>query len=100
MKTLILSLGIGIGCLPLTLHAAEPEFRMPKPAIPKTWEDGEIASLELPLAEPGFSPKHVSADYYYRIPVRPIFKSYPIYHPNQEPPGYFEKLRREEPEVL
>jgi hypothetical protein len=31
-----------------------------------------IAELELPLADPVGSPKRVSADYYYRIPVRPI----------------------------
>jgi hypothetical protein len=42
------------------------------PAIPKTWVDAEIASLEVPLADPAGSPKHVAAEYYYRIPVRPI----------------------------
>jgi hypothetical protein len=31
--------------------------------------------LEIPLADPVGSPKHVSADYYYRIPVAPIYKS-------------------------
>jgi hypothetical protein len=25
------------------------------------------------------SPKHAPADYYYRIPVRPIYKQYPVY---------------------
>ena len=45
-----------------------------KPDIPRTWEDGAIASLEVPLANPIGSPKHVSADYYYQIPVRPIYK--------------------------
>jgi hypothetical protein len=55
------------------------------PAIPKTWDDAEMPALEVPLANPIGSPKHVSADYYYRIPVRPIYKSYPVYAPGHEP---------------
>ena len=52
------------------------------------------------MAEARFSPKHITADYYYRIPVRPIFKSYAVYHPDKEPPGYFESLKRLEPEII
>jgi hypothetical protein len=40
---------------------ARPVYR---PEIPKTWEDTAIAELEVPLADPAGSPKHVSADYY------------------------------------
>ena len=50
-------------------------------AIPKTWSDEALASLEMPLAEASASPVHVSSDYYYRIPVRPIYKSYPVITP-------------------
>ena len=32
--------------------------------------------------------------------VRPIYRTYPVYHPDHEPPGYLEKLKRLEPEVL
>jgi hypothetical protein len=46
------------------------------------------------------SPKHVSADYYYRIPVRPIYKQYPIYAPGHEPPGYFEWLKKQKPVIV
>jgi len=70
------------------------------PEIPRTWDDGAIATLEVPLANPIGSPKHVSADYYYRIPVRPIYKEYPIYAPGHEPPGYMEWLRQQEPVIL
>lgn len=58
------------------------------PVIPKTWDDEAMLSLELPLADPAASPKHVSSDYYYRIPVRPIYKSYPVYYPANEPAAY------------
>jgi hypothetical protein len=40
------------------------------PNIPKTWDDEAIASLEVPLAHS--SSVHISADYYYLMPVRPI----------------------------
>jgi hypothetical protein len=71
-----------------------------KPAIPKTWDDAAMATLEVALANPIGSPKHVSADYYYKIPVRPIYKSYPVYAPGHEPPGYMDWLRQEEPKVV
>jgi hypothetical protein len=43
--------------------------------IPITQDDVAIATLEVPLADPAGSPKHVAVDYYYKIPVRPIYKS-------------------------
>jgi hypothetical protein len=70
------------------------------PPIPRTWEDPAIATLELPLAVASASPVPVSEDYYYRIPVRPIYKTYPVYHPGREPSGYFERLKTLEPEIL
>jgi hypothetical protein len=76
--------------------APAQEFR---PTIPKTWVDEAIASLEVPLATPGASPRHISAEHYYRIPVRKIFKSYPIYAPGREPKGYSEWLSQQEPEI-
>jgi hypothetical protein len=70
------------------------------PAIPKTWDEQALASLELPLASTGAPPEHVPSDYYYRMAVRPIYKSYPIYAPGKEPTGYFEKLKELEPEIV
>ena len=80
-------------------QAQKPES-VYKPVIPKTWDDHALADLEVPLADPSHSPKHISADDYYRIPARPIYKGYPNYHPDREPPGYQEWLRRQEPVVL
>ena len=70
------------------------------PVIPRTWDDEQIASLEVPLANPLGSPKHVSADYYYRIPVRTIYRQYPVYPPGHGPEGYIGWLRQQEPEIL
>lgn len=70
------------------------------PAIPKTWDDQAMAALEVPLADPAGSPAHISADYYYRIPVRPIYKSYPVYAPGKEPAGYEAWLKEQAPETI
>ena len=71
-----------------------------KVVVPKTWDDEAMASVEIPLAYPAGSPKHVPADYYYRIPVRPIYKQYPVYAPGREPKGYWEWLQKQQPVVL
>src|SRR5262245_15449966 len=68
--------------------------------IPKTWDDAEIAAHEIPLANPLASPRHVSSDYYYRIPVRPIYKSYAVYAPGHEPRGYMKWLEQQEPLIV
>lgn len=70
------------------------------PMVPRTWDDVAMATLEVPLADPVGSPKYVSDDYYYRIPVRPIYKRYPVYAPGHEPPGYLEGLKSQEPVIV
>ncbi len=67
------------------------------PVIPKTWDDQALSSVELPLASTGIPPDHIPSDYYDRMRVH---KSYPIYAPGKEPPGYFEKLRELEPQIV
>jgi len=71
-----------------------------RPDIPKTWDDSDVESLELPRPQVEATPQQVSADYYYRIPVMPIYRSYPIYLPGREPDGYWEELRLVEPELV
>jgi hypothetical protein len=70
------------------------------PTIPKTWDDDALRSTELPLARPDVSPAFASSDYYYRMPVRPIYRSYPVYRPDREPPGYFSQLAQREPQIV
>src|SRR5438876_11407318 len=70
-----------------------------QPSIPKTWSDADVAALELPLANPKYSPVHISADAYYGIPTRVFYKSYPVYHPDREPAGYMAWLRKQDPAV-
>jgi len=67
--------------------------------VPKTWTQSDVDTLEVPLANARYSPIHISEDEYYRLPVRTIYKSYPVYRPDREPAGYMDWLRRQEPEV-
>jgi hypothetical protein len=69
------------------------------PDIPRTWADEAVAEFELPLATPEYSPRHVPENYYYSLPVRPVYRSYPIYHPDHEPEGYRERLAAIDPEI-
>ena len=68
------------------------------PAVPRTWDARELASFELPLVRADRSAQHATPDYYYRLAVRPIYKSYPIYAPGREPAGYMDWLAQQEPE--
>jgi hypothetical protein len=87
------------GGAPVFVAFAQQQPNEPfRPEIPKTWDDAAVASLEMPLAVPEASPVQIDSSSYYKLPVRAIYKSYPVYHPNKEPAGYFEWLERQEPE--
>lgn len=68
--------------------------------IPRTWETAAVEALEVPLANPRYSPRHISESEYYKLPTRVIYKSYPVYHPDREPPGYRAWLEQQEPAVI
>jgi hypothetical protein len=75
---------------------AQPPYR---PEIPKTWDAAALASLEVPHPAPRFSPVAVPVEYYYRVPVRPVYKTYPVYAPGREPSHYIEWLEKQEPQL-
>ena len=90
LSTFLLVLGVGVA-------QERPNGTV---VIPRTWDDVAVAAHEVPLADPAASPKHVSSDYYYRIPVRPIYKGYPVYGPGREPAGYLDWLKRQDPVIV
>ncbi|MFN7936184.1 MAG: hypothetical protein U0R19_22830 [Bryobacteraceae bacterium] len=67
--------------------------------IPRVWDSAEVKRFEVPLADAKSSPVHITEETYYRIPVRTIYKSYPVYHPKREPAGYQQWLASREPEI-
>lgn len=69
------------------------------PDIPRTWDSTALAGFDLPLATPKATPRQVSSSYYYQLPERVIYKSYPIYAPGREPKDYLAWLQKQEPQV-
>jgi hypothetical protein len=86
----------------MRVRAAFPGTEQDRPTvtIPRTWDDQAVASLQVPLAVADASPVQIPSTYYYGIPVRPIYKSYAVYHPGKEPAGYIEWLKRQEPQIV
>jgi len=76
----------------LLLAGALPSGSQLPSSVPRTWDDERMADLELPLARPEFTLQQVSSDYYYRIPIRPVYRTYPVYARDREPAGYMERL--------
>jgi hypothetical protein len=70
-----------------------------RPNVPRVWHETALEEMDLPTADPAYRQKAVSPDYYYRIPVTPIYKSYPVYAPGRAPAGYMETLRRIPPQL-
>jgi hypothetical protein len=89
--------GAAILFLATTFLLAQPLYR---PEIPKTWDAVALASLEVPHPHPRYTPVAVPVGYYYRVPVRPVYKTYPVYAPGREPAHYIDWLREQEPRVI
>jgi hypothetical protein len=68
--------------------------------VSRLWDDRVVASVTLPSAIPGTRTLYLSSDYYYRIPERPVRKSYPFYAPGKGPAGYIDWLKTREPEIV
>jgi hypothetical protein len=107
LKLLALSLFVTVGFVVL-MHpgrAQSPKKEVEKTPrqdvleVPKSWDEQELKSMELPLANAEYTPTFVAADFYYRMNELRIYKSYPVYVPGKEPPGYMEWLAQQEPEI-
>ena len=75
----------------------QPDFH---PNIPKAWDDKEVESMELPLAQRDRSPRYMTSAEYYALKVRPLYRSYPVYDKGREPAGYLESLKQKDPEII
>jgi hypothetical protein len=67
--------------------------------FPRIWTDDAIEDWELPNSNPAYSAQPVSEEFYYNLPERVIYKTYPVYHPDHEPEGYWEWLHEQEAEI-
>jgi cytochrome c553 len=87
----------GFALVLLALPCWAQEFR---PDIPRAWDDKAVEALEVPLAQRDRSPRYMSAEEYYKLKVRPIYRSYPVYLKGREPVGYIEALKQKDPEII
>ncbi len=71
----------------------------PAIVVPRLWDARELANWATPLAGLGLPPSFVSEAEYYAAPVDNL-RTYPVYHPDREPPGYREALVRSGPKPL
>jgi len=69
-------------------------------SIPTAWDEAALSTMQTPLRDPSRTPKHTASEVYNRIPVLPIYKTYPVYALGREPAGYMERLRGLEPEIV
>jgi hypothetical protein len=67
--------------------------------IPKVWDEAALADWAAPMAGLGARPAFFSEREYYAVPGD-NYRTYPVYHPDREPAGYWERLQRLKPELL
>jgi hypothetical protein len=68
-------------------------------SAPKIWDDTALADWATPIAALKQRPAHYTAAEYYAVPADNL-RTYPVYLPDQEPPGYWESLQKKKPEPL
>jgi hypothetical protein len=94
MKLPRLALGLAtIACLRVVTPAQSPT----QPS--RIWDDRQLADWTTPIAALNLRPAHYSSSQYYSVPAD-NFRTYPVYHPDSEPPGYWEGLQKQKPQPL
>ena len=88
-----------LGCTILAIAGTSPA-QIFHPDIPRAWDDKEVERLEVPLAQRDRSPRYLTAQEYYALKVRPIYRTYPVYIAGREPAGYIDGLKQKEPEIV
>jgi mono/diheme cytochrome c family protein len=81
------------------LAAASAVGQEPLVTAPRIWDDQALEDWATPIAALGIRPGHFTAAEYYAAPVENL-KTYPVYRPDREPPGYWEWLQKQKPEPL
>ena len=67
--------------------------------VPKIWDDASLSDWATPVAGLNVRPAHYSSTEYYAAPEDNL-RTYPVYPPSTEPPGYWEWLNARKPEPL
>ena len=70
-----------------------------KPEIPKVWDVEKLESMHMPYPDTAAKIIPLTEEYYYQIPERVSYKTYPFYMPGREPKGYYEYLSKQDPVI-
>jgi hypothetical protein len=68
--------------------------------VPNAWSDSDLAEWATPLPVLGARPGFFSEAEFYKLPVRPLYRAYPVYHPDREPKSYWEWVQKQPPKAL
>src|SRR5678815_3260978 len=71
----------------------------PNIAVPRIWDDMALADWATPVAGLNVRPAHYTSAEYYGVSADNL-KTYPVYHPDSEPPGYWQELQEMKPAPL
>lgn len=91
----LLIFGVAVLCLSFI-----PIWQQYYPEIPRIWTNEALKNWELPNANPAYSVEPVTEEFYYALPERVIYKTYPVYHPDYEPEGYWEWLHEQDAQIV
>ena len=92
----VLARGLLPSCGVLVAMASAAQRAAPVPVI---WDDRSLDDWATPLASLKIRPAHYTATEFYAIPGDNL-RTYPVYRPDKEPPGYWEELQKKKPEPL
>jgi mono/diheme cytochrome c family protein len=68
--------------------------------IPRLFDEEALRDFQLPLPNTDVHVEEISPEYYYALRERVIHKTYPVYAPGREPPGYLDSLGTLEPATV
>jgi hypothetical protein len=67
--------------------------------VPRIWDGKALEDWATPIAALGVRPGHFTPAEYYAEPADNL-RTYPVYRPDKEPPGYWEWLQKQKPQPL
>lgn len=68
--------------------------------VPKTWDIHAIKEAHLPPPDTSVTIKYAPEAYYNSLPEHIIYKTFPVYAKEFEPPGYMDSLKTLDPEIV
>lgn len=71
-----------------------------QPEIPEVWDPEGLETLMVPFADAEVKLEFLPPEEYAKFKPRPLYKSYPVYALDREPPGYMEWLAQQEPAIV